>query len=96
MKWKRSIEERESFRFLTTAEINQSRIILLRQAQLELFPNEHNLMSSSKPIPSCSKLIGLNPIFDEGLVKVGGRIRHANIPKESKHQIILFKDHPFT
>ena len=49
-------------------------------------------MSFSKPIPSTSKLIGLNPIFDEGLIKVGGRIRHANIPKESKHQIIFFKD----
>ena len=96
MKWKRSIEERESFRFLTTAEINQSRIILLLQAQLESFPKKYNLMSSSKPVPSNSKLIGLNPIFDEGLIKVGGRIRHANIPKESKHQIILFKDHPLT
>ena len=53
-------------------------------------------MSSSKSIPSNSKLIGLNPIFDEGLIKVGERIRHANIPKESKHQIILFKGHPLT
>ena len=96
IKWKRGIEERVNFRFLTTTEINQSRVILLRQAQLESFPNEYNLMSSSKPIPSTSKLIGLNPIFDEGLIKVGGRIRHANIPKESKHQIILFKDHPLT
>ena len=96
IKWKRGIEERENFRFLTTAEINQSRIILLRQAQLESFSNEYNLMSSSKPIPSNSKLIGLNPIFDEGLIKVGGRIRHANILKESRHQIILFKGHPLT
>ena len=85
MKWKRGIEERKNFRFLTTAEINQNRIILLRQAQLESFPSEYNLISSSKPIPSNSKLIGINPIFDEGLIKVGGRIRHANIPKESKH-----------
>ena len=30
-----------------TAEINQSRIILFRQAQLELFPNEYILMSLS-------------------------------------------------
>ena len=90
IKWKRDIEERENFRFLTTAEINQSKVILLRQ--FESFQNEYKLMSSSKRIPSTSKLIVLNPIFDEGLIKVGGRIRHANIPKESKHQIILFKD----
>ena len=91
-----TFKERENFRFLTTAEINHSRIILLRQALLESFPNEYNLMPSSKPIPSNSKLVGLNPVFGEGLIKVGGRIRHANIPKESKHQIILFKDHPLT
>ena len=96
IKWKRGIEERENVRFLTTAEINQNRIILLRQAQLESFPNECNLMASSKPIPSNSKLIGLNPVFDEGLIKVGGRMRHGNTPKKSKHQIIMFKGHPLT
>ena len=82
MKSKRGIEERENFRFLTTAEINQSRIILLQQAQLETFPSEFNLMLSSEPISSNSKLIGLNPIFDKGFIKVGGRIRHTNIPKK--------------
>ena len=85
MKWKRGIEERKNFRFLTTAKINQSKIILLRQAQLQSFPSEYNLVSSSKLIPSNSELIGINPIFDKGLIKVAGRIRHANIPKESKH-----------
>ena len=44
MKWKRGIEERENLRFLATAEINQSRITFLRQAQLESFPNEYNLI----------------------------------------------------
>ena len=54
------------------------------------------MISSSKLIPSNSKLIGLNPIIDEGLIKAEGRIRHVNIPKKSKHQIILFKGHPLT
>ena len=71
-------------------------IILLQQGQLESFPNEYNLMSSSKPIPSNSTLIGLNPTFDEGLIRVGRRIRHGNISKESKQQIILFKYHSLT
>ena len=88
--------EREIFKFLTTTEINQSRIILLRQALFQSFLNEYKLMSFSKPVPSNSKLKCLNPVFDEGLVKVEGRIRHPNIPNESKHQIILFKDHPLT
>ena len=74
-KWKRGIKERENFKFLTTTEINQSSIILLREAQLESFPNEYHLMSYTKPIPSNSEVISLSAIFDEGPIKVGGRIR---------------------
>ena len=34
--------------------------------------------------------------MNNNLIKVGGRIRHANIPEQSKHQVILSKDHPLT
>ena len=40
-------------------------------------------------------MIGVNPVFNKDLVKVGA-IRHANIPKESKHQNILSKNQPLT
>lgn len=64
---KKRTEGRSNFKLLITAEINQSRIMHLREAQLEWF-DESNLMPSSKPIRSNSELIGLNPIFYEGLI----------------------------
>ena len=44
-------------------------------------------------VHSSSKIAILHPIFHNGLIKVGGRIRYANIPEEPKHQVILSKNH---
>ena len=35
----------------------------------------------------------LHPIFHNSLINVGGRISHANIPEEFKHQVIVSKHH---
>ena len=40
-----------------------------------------------------SPLRHLDPELQDGLLKVGGRLRNANIPENSKHQLILPKDH---
>ena len=52
-------------------------------------------MSYGKPVKQSSEIISLNPIFED-LIKLGGRIRHADVPKNAKHQIILAKDHPLS
>ena len=40
-------------------------------------------------VPNQSKLLQPSPILDKSLIKVGGHFNHANIPKQSKHQIII-------
>lgn len=35
------------------------------------------------------RLVSLNPFLDNGLLRVGGRIRHAQLPYKTKHQLIL-------
>ena len=61
--------------------------------QQESFPQEFKALSSGTSVQNSSKITSLHPIFHNVLIKVGGRIRHANIPEESKHQIILSKYH---
>ena len=40
------------------------------------------------------KLKDLSPLMDkDGLIRVGGRLKHASIPYDWKHQVILPKDH---
>lgn len=48
--------------------------------QLEAFPEELRCLHDRRSLPRKSKLIALNPFIDEeGLIRVGGRIRHAKI-----------------
>ena len=39
--------------------------------------------------PRASKLLELNPVIQQNLLKVGGSLKHANIPHNSKHHIIF-------
>ena len=96
VKWKRGSSERENFKFITTPELNSSKNILIKLAQLESFPDEYNTLLTTTKVSTKSKIISLNPIMNNNLIKVEGRIRHANIPEQSKHQVILSKDHPLT
>ena len=43
-----------------------------------------------------SKLLSLNPIVVDDLIRVGGRIGHLHLPFEQKHQILLTKEHFLT
>lgn len=48
-------------------------------------------------LPPSSKLHKLDPKWDEnGILRVGGRLSHANLPVAQKHPIILPYDHNFT
>ena len=93
IKRKRGALIRENFSFLTTIELASSRTLLLQVMQQESFPAEFKALSSGISVHNSLKIASLYPIFHNSLIKVGGRIRRANIPAESKHQIILSKNH---
>ena len=42
------------------------------------------------------KLIQLQPVLKNDLICVGGRLKHAQIPTESKHQVIIPSNHHLT
>lgn len=82
---------------ITVDELENATTILIRMAQMHAFPNEITQLSASKHISTKSKLLSLNPFIDkDGLLRVGGRIRNANISFNQKHPIILPKGHPLT
>ena len=43
-----------------------------------------------------SSIFGLDPVLVDGILVVGGQLRHASLPEDAKHQIILPKDHHAT
>lgn len=62
----------------------------IADAQRTYYSNEVNAIRMGKPLPRSSSIIKLMPIIDcNGFLRVGGRLANANIPEETKHQLIL-------
>lgn len=58
--------------------------------QGEHFPSEIEALRNGQPILTSSRLLPLSPILDqEGILRVGGRLRHAAIPEETRHPVVL-------
>ena len=69
------------------------------------FPEELKMFSASEHANNPEKIIlwktgmsirQLNPILDEGLIRVGGRLVNALVSDKSKHPIIIPNKHPVT
>ncbi|XP_043502762.1 uncharacterized protein LOC122524512 [Polistes fuscatus] len=84
---------KESFpSWLTTLELRHSLNALIKMHQGMQFANDLISLKSQKSLQSNSKLINLNPFIDqEGILRVGGRLRNSEIPFTQKHPIILYK-----
>ena len=75
----------------------ESRQLAVRTAQRETYPAEMSLLAAGEELSNSHHLTKLSPIIDQcGLMRVGGRLRHACLPMEVKHPILLPKGHPLT
>ena len=71
--------------------------VIIGICQGQTFPEE---LAKLKMAPSCvqksSCLFKLDPVLDNGLLRVGGRLNRAAMPEQVKHPIILHKKHPIS
>jgi len=78
-------------------EINSGTVLLLRSIQQVNLAKEYGSLSQGKPFPLESKLVSLRPILgSDGLLRVDGRHQNANMDYDTRHPILLPKDHPVT
>ncbi|GBM64200.1 hypothetical protein AVEN_159585-1 [Araneus ventricosus] len=83
--------------FLITLEIKCARNALVKIVQNQELASELNLLRKGKPLNSKSKIISLSPFIDEnGLIRVGGRLKNASISMDQKFPILLPKNHRLT
>ena len=68
-------------------------MILCRVAQLESYPEEYKQLKNNKVIPKINSLLPFKPLMHESLIQVGGCIKHADLPFNIKHQIIIHHKH---
>ncbi|XP_018357523.1 PREDICTED: uncharacterized protein LOC108757560 [Trachymyrmex cornetzi] len=65
--------------------------------QSHAFAADLKCLCNREQLPKTSKFLSLNPFLDEhGIIRVGGRLQHADLPYSVKHQIVLPSKHPFT
>lgn len=87
----------KNLNLLSTNELNDSFTILIRHAQLEMFPQEYNLLKSGKSLPRKNRLLSLSPFLDKnGVIRVGGRLDNSPYEFNVKHPILLCSKHHLT
>ncbi|XP_018308509.1 uncharacterized protein [Mycetomoellerius zeteki] len=79
---------------LNIVEIELARFHLIKNAQADTFQEEISTLLHSQQVRPTSKLSSLHPFMDErGLLRVGGRLRHAPLSFAQKHPILLPANH---
>ncbi|XP_018374629.1 PREDICTED: uncharacterized protein LOC108768626 [Trachymyrmex cornetzi] len=82
---------------LTIEEIELARFHLLKNAQADNFREETLALLQAQCVKPSSRLSSLHPFLDgQGLLRVGGRLRHAPLSFAQKHPILLPANHVLT
>lgn len=80
----------ESEKHITTKKLEESLHRCIKMAQKSDFEDEIQLLKNGNEVKKGSPLKSLNPYLDTNeVVRVGGRLRNADIAFERKHPIIL-------
>lgn len=78
--------DREQGTHLTIQELRQSSEAIIKVLQQVYFGDEIQRVICKQP---CKRLGNLHPIYEDGLLRVGGRLDRSKLPFAAKHQIIL-------
>jgi hypothetical protein len=82
---------------LTVSEMSSSLSCIIRIVQREAFHSEITDIQEGKQIDKKSLIKPLNVFLDDQqLLRVGGRLQNSRQPFETKHQIVLPKNHHIT
>ena len=81
---------------LTTEELQNAESIWLKEIQQETYEEELSQLQTADEVGRQCSLYSLNPIVDQGLLKVRGRLQEADLKQEEKHPIIIPPDHKYT
>ncbi|XP_018403065.1 PREDICTED: uncharacterized protein LOC108779991 [Cyphomyrmex costatus] len=82
---------------LAVNELNQAEIAIIKLVQAEASSIEITALINKRAISNSSKLIAFHPFLDKvGILRVGGRLRHAHLSEDQKHPVILPSKNPVT
>ena len=81
--------------YLSTKEIREAEVAVIRFVQNENYAPDLLKLKKSETVASSSSIALLSPVINaQGLLSVGGRIKHAAVDLVAKHPILIPHGHP--
>lgn len=77
---------------LTCEDLNKAETEIVKYAQKQGFQEDLEMLQEQQKVKKSSSLHKLNPVLQDGIVGVGGRLIRAAMPDDSKQQAILPKN----
>ncbi|XP_048868217.1 uncharacterized protein LOC125740722 isoform X1 [Brienomyrus brachyistius] len=75
---------------LSTDTIHQSKVVVVKAIQREMYAEELQCLKQNKSLPKTSTLQKLDPFVDEsGLLRIGGRLLNADLSSGEKRPLII-------
>jgi hypothetical protein len=91
-RWVNLKEKRNLPTFVTHEEREEALTICIKLSQHLEFPEEVEALTNRRPLKKGSRLLSLTPFLDDkGVLRVGGRLKHADLEFLSKHPVIISK-----
>ena len=80
---------------LSAEEMQQAELKCCMWVQQDAYKEDYELLKAAQALPKSSRPLKLDPYYDKTnqIIRVGGRLQFADIPEETKHQIILPHGH---
>lgn len=69
---------------------------LIQRIQEDSFHDELARIRSGRPLPRASRLYRLDPVIEDGVLRMRGRIEASTAPRDTKRPVILDGRHPIT
>ncbi len=82
--------------FVTSKERESAAKAVKKLVQQQTFSKEIKVLEIEGSLPHSNPLFNLDPILREGILCVGGRLKHSSLSEAFRHPYILPKDSPFT
>lgn len=82
--------------FVTVDERRTAADTIIKLLQQQAFSQEMEVLKVGDNLPSSSPLFRVDPVLDQGLLRVGGRLKKSTLCQGLKHPLILPKDHHIT
>lgn len=78
---------------MTVSELENAEMEIIRFCQNQCFKVEITTLLKGERLKRTSNISKLDPVLDNGILRVGGRLQKSALPSEAKHPVILHQDH---